>query len=166
MSEQLVAINNQMEEMQINLITEKSLIAEQFAVTQEAISNQSSTETQLMMELPELKELVNSVGEKMASIEEELNKTQVFQKMLEERESLRSERVNTNTHLDDIEKRISMLSSMAAFFVYRNTSYGIEGSMIPYTNSQLNLGGSLDKTSGIFTAPMKGIYYFHFTGTL
>ena len=38
--------------------------------------------------------------------------------------------------------------------------------MIPYEVEQLNIGGAMNLTSGIFTAPVNGRYHFSFTSYL
>lgn len=157
MSEQLIALNNQMEEIQGSLKTEISSIAEKFSTVQDTLDSQSYTQNQLIIKLPVLEESTNSIREKMISIEEGLNKTHMAQKKLENSEILQSERTQPNSNLYDAKKKV-------AFFAQRNSSYGNQGSIIPYTSSHLNLGNSLDLTSGLFTVPVRGIYHFHFTG--
>ncbi|XP_045034116.1 uncharacterized protein LOC116929728 [Daphnia magna] len=156
MSEQLIALNNQMEEIQGSLKTEISSIAEKFSTVQDTLDSQSYTQIQLIIKLPVLEESTNSIREKMISIEEGLNKTHMAQKKLENSEILQSERTQPNSNLYDAKKKV-------AFFAQRNSSYGNQGSIIPYTSSHLNLGNSLDLTSGLFTVPVRGIYHFHFT---
>ncbi|KAI9552148.1 vertebrate gliacolin-like protein [Daphnia sinensis] len=159
MSEQIISLNNQMEEMKRFLKIEVSSIAEKFAAVKDTIDDQSSTQNQLIIKLPVLEESTNSVRKKMESIEHGLNKTHVAQKKLENSEILQSERMQANSNLYDVKQKV-------AFFARRNSSYGNPGSIIPYTRSHLNMGGSLNLTSGIFTVPVRGIYHFYFTGIL
>ena len=56
-------------------------------------------------------------------------------------------------------------SSPVYFYVQRNTSYSAMGSIMPFELTRLNIGGAMNTSSGIFTAPRNGIYSFHFSCT-
>jgi len=49
------------------------------------------------------------------------------------------------------------------FYVTRNTTFIASDSTIPYELARLNLGEAMDLSSGIFTAPVAGIYHFEFS---
>jgi ABC-type enterochelin transport system permease subunit len=50
------------------------------------------------------------------------------------------------------------------FYVQRNSSYAINTTVVPYENEQLNSGRAMNITSGVFTAPVSGRYFFSFVG--
>jgi C1q-related factor len=59
---------------------------------------------------------------------------------------------------------VDVKSSPVYFHVQRNSTYNITGTAIPFQIERLNVGGGMNITSGIFTAPKSGIYFFSFTG--
>ena len=46
------------------------------------------------------------------------------------------------------------------FYVQRNTSFSTTNAVLPFELSRLNEGRAMDLVSGIFTAPVPGIYHF------
>jgi hypothetical protein len=55
-------------------------------------------------------------------------------------------------------------SAPVHFYVTRNSSFSTTGTPIPFDLARVNEGNAMDLTSGIFTAPRPGIYFFSFTG--
>ena len=49
------------------------------------------------------------------------------------------------------------------FYVQRNTSV-TKGGILRFQLARLNVGGAFNLSSGIFTAPVNGIYHFEFSG--
>ena len=49
------------------------------------------------------------------------------------------------------------------FHVQRDSEYSKHGSAIPFEVEELNIGRGMNLTSGVFTAPIEGTYYFSFT---
>ncbi len=45
----------------------------------------------------------------------------------------------------------------------RNSKFSLAGGVISFESARLNEGGCLNLASGIFTAPVKGIYHFQFS---
>ncbi len=55
-------------------------------------------------------------------------------------------------------------SAPVHFYVQRNSSFNTTGTPILFDLAVVNEGNAMNLTSGIFTAPRPGIYYFSFTG--
>jgi len=58
---------------------------------------------------------------------------------------------------------VAVETSPIHFFVTRTSSWSTIGTM-PFEKEHLNLGGGMNLTSGVFTAPKAGIYAFNFKG--
>ena len=56
-----------------------------------------------------------------------------------------------------------MKTKSVHFYVQRNTNFG-SGGVIPFELARLNEGDAFNLSSGVFTAPVKGIYNFQFSG--
>ena len=54
------------------------------------------------------------------------------------------------------------LDEIPTFYATRSRQYDRNRTFIPYNNVALNVGNGLDVSSGLFTAPMKGIYFISF----
>ena len=52
------------------------------------------------------------------------------------------------------------------FYVQRNSNFATLSTPIPFQLARVNEGNAMDLTSGIFTAPRPGIYFFSFTGQM
>ena len=50
------------------------------------------------------------------------------------------------------------------FYVTRNSPFSTHNAVIPFELAFLNEGGAMNLASGIFTAPVPGIYHFEFSG--
>jgi hypothetical protein len=50
--------------------------------------------------------------------------------------------------------------TMVAFDAYRITGYTINNTVIPYEGFEMQIGGGMDLATGVFTAPIAGIYEF------
>ena len=57
---------------------------------------------------------------------------------------------------------VDVKSSPVYFHVQRNSTYTLNGTTIPFQIERMNVGGGRNITSGIFTAPKSGIYFFAF----
>lgn len=55
-------------------------------------------------------------------------------------------------------------SSPTYFHVQKNTPFDIINTPIPFEVERLNVGGAMNKATGIFTAPRAGKYFFSLTG--
>ena len=52
------------------------------------------------------------------------------------------------------------------FYVQRNSNFATVSTPIPFQLARVNEGNAMDLTSGKFTAPRPGIYFFSFTGQM
>ncbi|XP_046456770.1 uncharacterized protein LOC124203921 [Daphnia pulex] len=69
---------------------------------------------------------------------------------------------------NDLQKWIGYADVKSApvhFYVTRNSSFYTEYTPIPFDLARVNEGNAMNLTSGIFTAPRPGIYFFSFAGT-
>ncbi len=58
---------------------------------------------------------------------------------------------------------VGVKTKIVHFYVQRNTSFSTN-SIIPFELERLNVGGAIDLATGVFTAPVDGIYHFEFSG--
>ena len=59
---------------------------------------------------------------------------------------------------------VDVQSSPVYFYVQLNSNFDTINTTIPFDREILNVGGAMNRTSGIFKAPQNGIYSFSFTG--
>jgi hypothetical protein len=67
----------------------------------------------------------------------------------------------------DLQRRIGYADVKSApvhFYVQRESKFSTLDTPIPFDLAVVNEGNAMDLTSGTFTAPRKGIYFFSFTG--
>jgi hypothetical protein len=55
-------------------------------------------------------------------------------------------------------------SAPVHFYVHRNSSFGAQGTPVPFELAVVNEGNAMDLSSGKFTAPRPGTYFFSFAG--
>lgn len=59
---------------------------------------------------------------------------------------------------------VDVKTSPIYFSVERSSSFTSVNTKIPFEFSQVNVGGAMDLATGIFTAPVSGVYSFTFHG--
>ena len=60
---------------------------------------------------------------------------------------------------------IEVKSAPAIFYVQRSSSFTQINTPVPFQVERLNVGGAMNLSSGIFTAPVTGNYFFSLSGT-
>lgn len=53
--------------------------------------------------------------------------------------------------------------TLPAFYAYRQTPYLKQGTIIPYDGTVLNTWNAFNATTGVYKAPLKGVYFFNFS---
>ena len=70
---------------------------------------------------------------------------------------LRDDSTNSYTHFTGY-----LLQQNVAFGAFRNSNWATTSTAMTYDGTYVNLGNGLDITTGIFSAPIAGMYVFHF----
>jgi hypothetical protein len=70
---------------------------------------------------------------------------------------------NMNEGLDTT-KDFQLLSVPTYFYVQKNSTFAATDIPIPFEIAMANVGAAMNSTSGVFTAPREGRYFFSFTG--
>jgi len=58
---------------------------------------------------------------------------------------------------------VEVKTASVHFYVQRQSDFDTEYTVIPFQVEQLNVGGAMDTKTGVFTAPVSGIYHFGFS---
>jgi hypothetical protein len=75
--------------------------------------------------------------------------------------------LNSTTSMTDKQKWIGYTDVKSApvyFYVQRNSSFNQVSTPLPFELALVNKGNAMNLTTGKFTAPRSGIYFFSFTG--
>ena len=71
--------------------------------------------------------------------------------------NLRDDSTNSYTHFTGY-----LLQQNVAFGAFRNSNWVTSSTTMNYDGTYVNLGNGLDISTGIFSAPIAGMYVFHF----
>ena len=71
--------------------------------------------------------------------------------------NLRDDSTNSYTHFTGY-----LLQQNVAFGAFRNSNWVTSSTTMKYDGTYVNLGNGLDISTGIFSAPIAGMYVFHF----
>jgi hypothetical protein len=58
------------------------------------------------------------------------------------------------------------VQSVPTYFLVASGSFNLTNIPIPFSTAKLNIGGAMDLSSGKFTAPRTGTYFFSFNGLI
>lgn len=134
---------------------------ERFAETERDMSVKSS------LHFINLKEVHREI-QQMKSYDKEVKTIYNTMLALQTRGDNQEKKQEDNANYDEKHQQLHSIleSKQHAFFAQRTSSCSQRDTLSNYEINNLNQGGAFNKTSGIFTVPVNGIYYFYFSGTL
>eukprot|EP00093_Oithona_nana_P012047 12047.XXX_730849_729949_1 [CDS] Oithona nana genome sequencing. len=83
--------------------------------------------------------------------------------MKERIDVIEENKVSNNDRFDSIEETLENKQNQIYFSAYANEGGDVTGDL-KFPKIVTNLGGAFDGSSGVFTAPVKGVYTFTFSG--
>ena len=102
----------------------------------------------LFQELTEIKERVDGISERLDSLKETVEDTEV----------------SNSERFDSIEETLQKDKQNRVYFSAYDDEGGDVTGQLKFPKIVTNLGGAFDGSSGTFTAPVKGVYTFSFSG--
>ncbi|EFX82585.1 hypothetical protein DAPPUDRAFT_240816 [Daphnia pulex] len=128
---------------------------------EETRANVKNLSTQLNATEKQLAETKITAG----NLSTELKETK--QDLLKTRSDLTNKDDDLSTKMKEKQKWIGYADVKSApvhFYVQRNSSFNTKSTPLPFDLVRVNEGNAMNLTSGIFTAPRPGIYFFSFAG--
>merc|ERR1711860_419123 len=105
-----------------------------------------------------ISEEVAGMKERMDVMEETIEENKVVME-----QTIEENKVSNNDRFDSIEETLENKQHQIYFSAYNNEGGDVTGDL-KFPKIVTNLGGAFDGSRGVFTAPVKGVYTFTFSG--
>ncbi|XP_046443888.1 uncharacterized protein LOC124193960 [Daphnia pulex] len=153
--DKLENLKKQMGNLNNTLNSEFEIITEKLPNIEKDFDNHMKIKTGSDIKLAELKAMLTTFNARQVIIEHRMNNSMAIQDKLESNKNLLPE----GTHNKSVGQAAD---SRVAFLVQRTTGFNSQGSIITYQKNALNLGKAFDMPTGLFHAPVAGVYHFYF----
>ena len=136
--------------------SEIATISSKMENIEKKVGKLTNIETSLNYKIPDLKTLIATIAIKQEKIDYDLTSSRAMLKKLEAKEKLLPGHAAAKAA-----ENHPVHHSKIAFLAQRFSDYSAVGKIIPYETNELNFGDAFNKTTGVFRAPLKGLYHFY-----